>query len=285
MGEAKNKKRGEINPHQNLTEEFIAAGIDCNEYGFFNQAAFIEREQQDPAYLEKYAKWVSTRPISPEYDKHVREVVPRLAGLVAAALAEDDMQGGCVAAASMISAMLDRLGVWSYGIVGSANLYVDSLKIVRHLHIVDEKDFPDAALGHSWIAAPPYLIVDASMAEQHWGRDAIKAHIPPVILADGVARTIRPTVDDVVSDRVQNHFAARERRHDTQLHHRLEPRLKSFGSDFPAHEVAEGELRLRYVPVAIRMSDCPLEEINAGGSIGRPALEIWQEVVAPAFGQ
>lgn len=76
----------------------------------------------------------------------------------------------------------------------------------------------------------------------------------------------------------------REGRFDPQLHYRLEPRLRQFSQTFPAREVISGELLLRYVPIAVRLTDVPLELINTEGKVGRPAIDIWREVIAPAFG-
>lgn len=149
MGEAKQRKLQAAGTHDRLTAELSAAGVDPTAFGFYDQAAFQAQEQRDPTYLEKYAEWVITRPIDAEYDAHVRATVPKLASLVAAALTADDMQGGCITAYSMLTRMLDRLGVWSFGVIGSANLDVPHLGLRRCLHTIDVKDRPDSVLGHA----------------------------------------------------------------------------------------------------------------------------------------
>lgn len=243
------------------------------------------QEQRDPAYLEKYAEWVMSRPIDAEYEAHVRATVPKLASLVAAALAADGMQSGCITAYGMLTRMLDRLGVWSFGIIGSTNLDVPHLGLRRSLHTVDYKDHPGSVLGHAWVCAPPYHIVDPSLALQHWTGTPLVELVPPVILGDlSAAPVIRPTVEDCVSVSVRERYARAERRFDVQLHHRLEPRLAAFGRLFPAREVALGELIVRYVPVAVRQTDLPLEFINSETGWGRPAITIWNDEIVPAFG-
>ena len=285
MGEAKQRKLWAAGAHGRLTAEFVAAGIDPSAFGFYDQPAFQAQEQRDGAYLEKYAEWVATRPLDAAYEAHVRATVPKLASMVAAALAADDMQGGCMTAFSMLTRMLDRLGVWSFGIIGSANLGVAHLDLRRCLHTIDEKDHPDAVLGHAWVCAPPFYIVDAWLALQHWAGTPMAPFVPPVVLADtAAAPVVRPAVEDCVSVDVRMRYAEVEGGLDPSLHHRLEPRLAGFGGRFPAREVQLGQLHVRYVPIAIRQTTEPLELVNAGSGKGRPAIVIWDAEIAPAFG-
>lgn len=194
MGEAKQRKLHAAGAHDRLTAELLGAGIDPTAFGFYDQPAFAAQEQRDTTYLEKYADWVMTRPIDEPYEAHVRATVPKLASLVAAALAADDMQGGCITAYSMLTRMLDRLGVWSFGVIGSANLDVPHLELRRSLHTIDDKDHPGSVLGHAWVCAPPFFIVDASLALQHWTGTRMAAFVPPVVLADAAAAPgIRPS--------------------------------------------------------------------------------------------
>lgn len=284
MGEAKQRKLRAAGAHDRLTAEFISAGVDPTAFGFYDQPAFRAQEQRDEAYLEKYAEWVATRPIDAAYEAHVRTAVPKLASLVATALADDDMQGGCMTAFSMLTRMLDQLGVWSFGVIGSANLDVPHLDLRRCLHTIDRKDFPDAVLGHAWVCAPPFFVVDASLALQHWSGTPMADFVPPAVVADGAAApVVRPTVKDCVSVEVRTWHAEREGRLDDRLHHRLEPRLAGFGGRFPAREVQLNRLQVRYVPIAIRQTVEQLELVNAGSGKGRSGLSIWNDVVAPAF--
>ena len=130
------------------------------------------------------------------------------------------------------------------------------------------RTFPGAALGHAWVCAPPYFIVDASVALQKWGTDPIRNHIPLYILDDIGVRT-KPTVTDVVSAPIRAQFALAGGREDQNLHYRLESRLRDFGRCFPAVKITSGSLSAKYIPAAITQSDVDLDKINEGGSIGR----------------
>jgi hypothetical protein len=226
---------------------------------------------------------VQSRPRSAEYDERVRYIVPRLAEFLADLFEREDMQRSCVHVSSMMPRILDRLGVWSFGLKGSMISEVASEDLWRGQSMCDVEDFPGAELGHAWVVAPPFMIVDGTVRLQNLAGDPMNAFIPPIVAVED-APVIKPTVDDVVSAQVRAHFARQEGREDSQLHHRLVPQLREFGRNFPSREVRFGELTLRYVPAGVRISDIGLEEINGAGE-KLTGAEVWNEHVAPAFSE
>jgi hypothetical protein len=280
MGEAKRRREAAEGAFGRLDAELKSYGILTDRFGFYDQDAFVERERERPDFLEQYAMWVLQRPVEAAYEKRVREIVPRLGDLVSRSFAADGFQGGCVAASGMISRMLDRLGVWSFGLSGSTIFEVKKENIWRGLQSVDFPDFPGAVIGHAWVCAPPYLVVDATASLQNWKGDKIVKYLPPTMLIDSSPKII-PTVDDVVSAEVREHYLRMDGRLDTALHYRLEPRLRSFGRDFRAVESDFGQLRTRYVPTAVRQPDVELELINSEGKIGRSGNDLWANVILP----
>jgi hypothetical protein len=151
MGEAKRRKAKAIQGFEGLDAYLRGLGIDTSQFGFYDQDAFTEAERKEPEFLENYAQWVALRPRDEAYNRHARDVVGCLSDRLAQSLKADAFDGGCVAAAGMMTRMLDRLGVWSFGVVGSIILEVESRDLWRGLQIADIPDFPGAALGHSWV--------------------------------------------------------------------------------------------------------------------------------------
>ncbi len=271
--------------HDRLTAELRAAGIDPTKFGFYDQPAFVAMEERDRNYIQKYAEWVITRPLNAAYEAHARTTVPKLAAIIASELAEKAMSGACITAYGMMIRMLDRLGVWSFGLYGSANLDVPHRGLRQSFHAIDRALGPNSVTGHAWLCAPPYLIVDSSLAFQDWADAQMVDVVPPSIVVDDTAATvIEPTVEDCASEGARHYHRRRLQLTGSDLLHSLETRLASFGQRFPAHEVALGELSVRYVPVAIRLPNLSLELINLETGWGRPAITIWADVVAPAFG-
>ena len=282
MGEAKRRQQLRTTEFHRLEEMFRSHNISTSEFAFYDQPAFLQREKAAPEYLSHYAKWVTLRPIDDTYASHVTSIVPKLAQLLADALHEDNWEGPCVAATAMMTRILDRLKVWSFGVSGSATFSIQNPAIWRALHIVDYQDFPDAALGHAWVCAPPFHVVDTTAAFQRWGTDPIRDYIPRVIL-DDVGRHARAKVEDVVSARIRQEFAMREGDTDANLHHRIRPDLRDFGGNFPATQTTIGSLTIKYIPIAIRQEETALEEINTAGGIGRTGRQLWEDVIKPAF--
>jgi hypothetical protein len=270
--------------HALLTADFRASGIDPDAFGFYDQLGFLARESTDPAYLARYAQWVLTRPMSPEYEAHVRATVPKLAHLLSAAFAAHDAHGRCLAACSMMTRMLDLLHVWSFGLFGSVVLEVPDQGLRRTMRTIAFKrdPDPDAAAGHAWVCAPPFLVVDTTLALQRWDA-AILSFLPGVVLADAAAPRVHARVEDIVDDRVRDLFADAEGRRDPYLHHRLDPSLRGFHQTFPAREITIPSLNLRFVPVLIHLPAERLKHIGIkrGGPSGQ---ELWNSIVAPAFG-
>ena len=282
MGEAKIRKKGDRAQFERLNQELTDLGVKTDQFGFCDRREFLAAERKNPALLETYAKWVMLRPRDPNYDAHVNRIVPKLAQLVATVLEEDELEGSCEMACSLITKSLDRLGVWSVGMVGSSTFEVKGKKIWRGLHTVDRPDFPGARLGHTWVCAPPFIVVDASIKRQRWSGDAIYPYIPSIIL-DNHGRKTEPKPEDVISAEIRGKIMMTRGAVPEGVIHQLEPNLKSFSETFPATEIVVDELTARYVPTAANLSDGTLEEINGGGVKGRIGREIWLDVIAPGF--
>ena len=160
---------------------------------------------------------------------------------------------------------------------------INNPSIWRGLHIVDHQDFPGAALGHAWVCAPPYYVVDPSAALQRWGTDPIRDYIPHTILDDIGYRT-RPTAEDVVSSRIRQEFAMKEGTHRPQpASSSFDPTCEILVDISRQHRQLPGPLTIKYIRIAIRQTDTALEEINTHGGIGRTGRELWDHVVKPAF--
>ena len=166
---------------------------------------------------------------------------------------------------------------------GSTILEVPEHQLRHTLQIIDTRAFPGAALGHAWVVAPPFHIVDATLALQRWAGTSIRSFIPESLAVEDGVTVITPTVDDMIGWDVQAMFASRSGGvFDPDLHHKRIPHLSRFNQDFRAFATTIEDLQLRYCPSAIRLSDVPLEEIMSLGS-RRSAIEIWRQAVEPAF--
>ncbi|ESQ77408.1 hypothetical protein [Asticcacaulis sp. YBE204] len=269
---------------QRIEHTLRTAGIDPTQPGFYSHPAFIELCAADPSCIELYGRWVDLRPRDAAYEARVREIVPRLCDIILSTLKADGWEGACVDAASMMIRMLERLGIWSYGILGSTTFIVEPEHIRCGFYRHDFQDFPMAVLGHAWLIAPPFRLVDPTVSQQCWGDDPVRHFLPGFIATEDVIDTT-PDVSDVISWRMREYFASMDNYvWDEHLHLRLQPNLPVFGQHFPAVQYEDGHLQTRYVPINILLPGAPLELLNSDGYMGRPAIAIWRDLVAPAFG-
>lgn len=281
MGQAKQRAKMQGNAHQSVEDELRSHGIDTAQYGFYDQQAFLEQERTDGQFLEKYAHWVNTRPRTEDYDARTRIIVPKLANFMADLFEGEGMQRSCVHASSMIPRILDRMGVWSFGLTGSFVAEVTVADLWRGQASCDVEDFPGAQRGHAWVVAPPFVIIDATIRLQNPQGDPMNDYLPEIIAVEDAPLT-KPTVDDVVSAELRHAYAQHEGRADSQLHHRLVPQLRRFSQNFPSRQLMVGQATLRYIPTAVRVSDLPLEEIN-GAAERLTGAEVWNEHIVPNF--
>lgn len=281
MGAAKRLEQAKKQQHAALDRHLNDLGVKTDLLGFYDQPAFTSQELLEPSFLEKYAIWVLSRPRTSEYDARTREIVPQVTKFLADLFEHENMQRSCVHFSSMMARILDRFGVWSFALHGSMTMAVPKANLWRGMALCDERDFPNAELGHAWVVAPPYLIVDGTIRLQNRAGDPIADFIPSIVAVEHAKETL-PRVEDVVSPRVRFQIAQDGGSFDSQLHHALIPELKNFGRKFRSLEFTVNDLTLRYVPTAVRVSDVSLEEINSEGDYLTGA-EVWNDHIYPVF--
>ena len=279
MGDAKRKKMlgASIVRRGELVRRFEQLGIDASTPGFYDDPKFMTEERRDRRFLEAYAEWIIHRERSPEYDVHVKDVLGKIAPIISARMDRHQWFGSCIAITGILTRMLDRLGVWNTVMRGSVTIRtVDGL--TRHFAIVDEDEGRGYETGHYWLIAPPFDIVDLSLYHQRWraGDEAFQAVAPKVVLAERT-EIVKARADDVIAPALLRLGT------DAEMHRAL-PDQKRFGAIFPARKVGLNGLVLRYVASGSTAPDAPLERVNLEARAGVPAIQIWNEDVAPAFG-
>jgi hypothetical protein len=282
MGEAKRRAATQDTMHEILDGRLRDIGVDTSKLGFTKHLALLADELGDYEVAKLYAHWVQSRPRTAEYDERVRTIVPRLASYMADLFEQNGMRFSCFHASLMMQGILDRMGIWSYGLAGSTIMEVASKSLRRDQCICDTADFPDREPGHAWVVVPPFVIVDPTIRLQNPDGDAMNEFLPPIIATDN-SPPIKPGINDIVSVELRREYARADGRVDKQLHHRLVPTLKEFNQDFPGRQVRTGELDMRYVPVHVLLSAHAIEEMNNAGQ-GMTGAQVWT-YVAQAFPQ
>lgn len=278
MGQAKQRTLRVDARYRELRILFERLGVDTSVPGFYDHPAFLEQERSDPQFLALYGEWVRLRPRSATEDDRTREIIKKLSEMVLAWVEATGRTGLCVDTTNLMTRTLDRLGVWNYGVVGGFNVGLKSApqRGRQYLWTMDDLGRGATQLGHAWVAAPPFDVVDVTIKAQGWPSDFATA-MPHFLLAESCRRTTM-RVTDIVSPEHRQMWAMRLGREDAELHFRLEPSLKEIERRFPGIEATTEAIVARYLPTGIRASDTPLIAMYQGD--GR---RFWNEVVAPSF--
>lgn len=254
--------------------------IDPTRVAFYNDPAFLAAERADPAFLEFYAAYVRLRPRDPAYDTHVRSVVPRAVAALAKEIQLDGQKGVCVDASMMLMKMLELHGVWSYGCNGALTIHSPKLSSPTHFWPIDVND----VAGHVWLVAPPFEIVDVSLACQAYFRGEEK-FLPLFLVAEG-GRRIIPEATDYCSSEVLAHARVRYGRLPRDIHFRLDPHLKRRSQYFPSFEIISGDAKLHYCSGGISASDAPnLQAITSRKWNGLLAADVYEQAIKPALAE
>ena len=261
-----------------LARLFSNRDIPTDQIAFYNSAAFLAAEQADPAFLEFYGAWVRSRPRNAAYDAHVREIVPRMAEIVADEIIRDGQLGVCIDASMMLSKMLEEEGVWCYAAKGALSVSAPGLDDPTHFWMIDD----EPAAGHVWVVAPPFEIVDVTLQGQLWQRGEA-AMLPKTIVLE-TAKRITAEADDFMATSVLEREYRRIGPLPSDFHLCAVPGLARPAKYFPSWEVKAGAVTLRYACASLTVSDGDsLHAITSRRWNGRLAGELFDEVVRPAL--
>lgn len=259
---------------------FHKRGIRANEPAFYNDERFIRAESADPSFLEFYGAYVRLRPRTTEYDEHVRAVLPRVVDVVAEEIRRDGQKGVCIDGSMMLMKMLEAQGIWCYGMNGALTIESPELPSPTHFWPMDV----EKVAGHVWLVAPPFEIVDVSLACQLYRRGEEK-FLPTHLVAETGKRVICSAEDYCSSEvllRARLQFGAVS----ADMHVRLDPSLKRRLAFFPSYEIKLGTATLRYCAGGVSASDAPdIHAITSRRWNGRLAGEMYEQVVVPAMAE
>lgn len=164
-----------------LEKDFSILAIDYSKPGFHDSKAFLAAEGRKPAFIDTYARYVEARQYGEQELVEAQRKIDAAAESVSKAVHADGRQGLCVVASSVLSRMLDEMGVWNY--CGKATLTVSFPPGVsdgpRYFWAIDHGQF---TAPHAIVVAPPYVVVDTTASAQPYDRPAMAKALPPLVL-------------------------------------------------------------------------------------------------------
>lgn len=269
---------GTISTFRELERELAEAGIPTDRVGFYDHPSFVERERVNPRYLEKYAEYVRGKDYTVDYLDRSRAMIKELASYLCCKLATDGRMGACADLSLSASRMLDELGIWNYMIKGALTIKYDAAYCLPDVHFpLPTERGCRACAGHVWIAAPPFTIVDITIAHQAYTYPSQATTLPPYIVAED-AIPADYAADDVMMSETIEKFRFSEGHYPSKLDLvSLYPQYVDVINRFGCWNVSVPGAALRYVGVAISMSDEGLENNTVLKLCGMSALELFEE--------
>jgi hypothetical protein len=243
--------------------------IPARRPGWYDDPQFLRAAGQDPALWTDYAIDAARHGTEPAAAAHARRVLDAVLPRVASLFAHDATEGDCLKRALLLQRLFEQAGVWCWVTQGGMTAeFPEEWRIApigfRPLSLT-------VPLGHCWLVAPPFRVVDLSLQHQP---DALRGRrrLPAVLAADKVEPLTLSLFD--VADRQLIEQVGPEVA--------LPPALVEFNREFPACRFLQGRVRFRYTPTAIAIPAPPLDDWQQqiGGLTPR---EIFQTAVAPAL--
>lgn len=149
-----------------LETKFQSLKINFHKPGFYNDPNFIKEEMKNPYLLDDYASYVVHRKYDDEYLRKAKKIIENAVSFLSDEIETDGSLGTCVTASGYLVRILEELGIWSFATCGMTKL------------TIRDKSIPDiyfrpynihGVVGHQWVFAPPFKIVDLTLKFQKYG--------------------------------------------------------------------------------------------------------------------
>lgn len=278
MGEA--KRRAALGK-TSVEERLKTLGIDTTEPGFYDLPSFQARERADPAFLEEYGRFIRDKAYDQAYLDRARLLIPAIGTALHEAYGAGGRTRSCMDAGLALSKMLEAAGIWNFVVRGAFSAeVVGAPDSIQMLHAFGQMDDGSNVMGHVWLFAPPFVVVDPTAKLQGYASGSpLGARIEKVVLATeslGVTPTVKLLVD---ADTRQRALAlGYPDRIDTFSNAAADRFLK----EFPGTEVTINGVRLVYLPTAMTAPDEEFSAIGTGPG-GLPAQALWTNTIRPAI--
>jgi hypothetical protein len=262
---------------EELESLFSGLGIDCSQVGFYNQPAFHVAERNSPSLFQRYAEYVEARPYDAAYLARARRIVPQIAAWLRAELAKGGREGACVDCSFALSKILDKVGLWNYVTAGSVTVEFDPqtrLNTHHWPHMLGDGE----AVGHAWLTAPPFRVIDLTIAQQK-NTERIRSRLPAMIVAEACEGVAEVSLDDMLHPDLQLRILSMYGALPT-IHQVMDrkPEIANVLRTFPPFAVRLPPVRAKYFPCCMTALEEPFESICSPCFSGRSLSALLEEM-------
>lgn len=263
---------------QNQLENlFQNAGIDYSKPGFYDTPAFIEQEKRAPSFLEVYADYIDSMSFSPDYLINAKSVALNVTKFVYDKLTSDGQKGVCLDVCGIISRFLEKEGIWNYVIKGGLTISFDKKTRLSTTYCAPLMAHDNSAvLGHAWVVAPPFKVIDVAFSLQHYSRGEEK-YLKGFIAEESIADAALEAIDIFDADAIKlfiKHNGHPPRIQDIKL---ITPGLVERAEKYGVFKVKLPDATLKYSSCGISFSEAPLEKVTNIKIDGKLPFELHKE--------
>ena len=180
---------------KNIIKDFNLKNINISEVGFYDDCNFFKVEMKNPTYCLNYAKYVKDREYSEEYLKKARKKIPIIVDELHKELVKDGTFGACRNSSMILSRILEKEGFWNYIVNGSLSIFYPNKSKFKNDYFF-YREVSHSNIGHVWVVAPPFGVIDISIKQQCWDKNKIKL-IPNIVLSESL-KTEHYKTNDIV---------------------------------------------------------------------------------------
>jgi len=265
---------------EQLEQKFAALGLNSAKLEFYNTPGFLKEERRNPELLWDYEEFVLKRRYSPEYEARARHTIPKIVDYLFNQLVRDGRLGACLDACLSACKMLERYGFWNIIQTGSFTAVLPDAP-TRKIRYWPEftPQGGKAKIGHAWLIAPPFKIVELTVTRQEQNED-LRSILPPYVIATDVGPVEGVSFEDMVDVDLKAQWM-RQRLpipsiHELMVHNKPVARHLT---RFRPFSVTCGTATLKYFPVRPTLPEETFEDQKAHCWSGRQTSEMFRDLV------
>jgi len=265
---------------ENIQKDFETRGIPTDLPGFYDHPVFMEIDAKHPEYLNNYARFVLSKSYSKEYLQSAEFKIRTVADAFHQELVRDGRLGACMDMCMVLSKILDQVGVWNFVVNGAlTTTYPEESGIPNGYYW--PIDIGPARAGHAWIFAPPFTVIDITIGHQN--EDPLYAPFTPDFVYSQESADTVVGIEDICSSVIQAEMHLQGIPMLPEGLFMRRPELMPFFKIFNQTIFTHNKTEFKYIPVAISISDTPLEHITDLQLNGKYGHEIFEEKIKPVI--
>jgi hypothetical protein len=256
--------------------DFKKLGIPVEYPGFYNHESFLKKEQENPAFLNEYCRYVYSKTYSEEYLENAKKKIVLVSNILFDELQKDGRKGACIDICQALSKILERENIWCCMISGSMTIKFSPVLGIekKYFWAIDTGNF---SAPHTWLFAPPFKVVDIALSLQHYSSNE-SSYLPDYIREEKTSKATLKPIDLINPAIIPNGLTIEQIFSKTVTN---DPIASAFMSDIQPFKIEQENCSISYFPIRANASDGELEELKAIDFSGKSALNVYKDIILP----